>query len=116
MRKLILTTTLAVASTFATFAQGNYQFQEDKFDFGVIEEGTIASHEFDFTNSGKDSLKLKRENIRPSCGCTTPQVTEGSIAPGDKGKITAEYNSMGRPGVFNKTINIFDSTNVVKVI
>ena len=30
--------------------------------------------------------------------------------------ITAEYNSNGRVGTFNKTINIFDSTNIVKVL
>jgi hypothetical protein len=115
-KNIIFIFTLLFAVSSASYSQGVYDFPVDKYDFGVIEEGTIASHEFEFINTGKDSLKLKRENIRPSCGCTTPKVTEGTIAPNAKGLITAEYNSMGRVGTFNKTINIFDSTNIVKVI
>jgi len=116
IRKLALVTTLAIATTFTAFSQGIYNFPEDNYDFGVIEEGEIASHEFEFSNTGKDSIKLKRENIRPSCGCTTPKVTEGSIAPGSKGKITAEYNTNGRVGNFVKTINIFEDNNILKVL
>lgn len=113
MKKLLLAAAFAFSASIGAYSQGIYNFPEDKYDFGVIEEGVIASHEFDFTNSGHDSLHLKRELVRPSCGCTTPKLTEGSIAPGAKGKITAEYNSMGRVGTFNKTINIFDSTNAI---
>jgi hypothetical protein len=116
IRKLALVTTLAIAATFSAFSQGIYNFPEDNYDFGVIEEGEIAAHEFEFSNTGKDSIKLKRENIRPSCGCTTPKVTEGSIAPQGKGKITAEYNTNGRVGNFVKTINIFEDNNIVKVL
>lgn len=115
-KKVIFLLTLFFGTNLASYAQGEYTFPIDKHDFGVIEEGVKATYEFEFVNTGKDSLKLKRENIRPSCGCTTPKVTEGMIAPGEKGKITAEYNSMGRVGTFNKTIHIFDSTNIVKVL
>jgi archaellum component FlaG (FlaF/FlaG flagellin family) len=116
MKRLMLTTALILIVSALSFSQGNYEFLYDKHDFGVIEEGVIATYEFEFTNTGKDSLFLKRENVRPSCGCTTPKLTEGKIAPGAKGVITAEYNTIGRVGAFNKTIHIFDSTNIVKVL
>lgn len=115
-KKIIFIFSLILGATFASFAQGKYDFPIDKHDFGVIEEGSIASYEFEFTNSGDEPINLKRENIRPSCGCTTPKVTEGRVQPGSKGKITTEYNTVGRVGTFNKTIHIFDSTNITKVL
>jgi hypothetical protein len=115
-RKVIFILALFLGVNIGAFAQGEYDFPIDKHDFGVVEEGVIATYEFEFTNVGTDSLMLKRENVRPSCGCTTPKLTEGKIGPKGKGKITAEYNSMGRVGTFNKTIHIFDSTNIVKTL
>ncbi|MBX9851719.1 MAG: DUF1573 domain-containing protein [Cytophagaceae bacterium] len=116
MKKLFYVLIASFALSTTSYAQGVYDFPVDKHDFGVIDEGTIATFEFKFTNTGKDSLNLKRENIRPSCGCTTPKVTEGRIAPGSQGVITAEYNSAGRIGPFTKTIHVFDSTAIVKVL
>jgi hypothetical protein len=116
MKKKLILVLAVCLSGFAGYSQTIYDFPIDKHDFGVIEEGVIASYEFEFINGGKDTLNLKRENVRPSCGCTTPKLTEGSIAPGGKGKITAEYNTMGRVGAFTKTINIFDSTSIIKVL
>lgn len=115
-RKMIFLVTLFMAANFATYGQGTYDFPVDKHDFGVIEEGEIATYEFQFTNTGEGPIVLKRENVRPSCGCTTPKLTEGAVAPGSKGTITTEYNSTGRVGTFNKTIHIFDSTSIVKVL
>lgn len=84
--------------------QGEFKFTRDYNDFGVVEEGQQASHTFEFTNTGNAPIVIT--NVAPSCGCTTPDWTRDPIAPGGKGKITASYNSAGRPGVFNKSINV----------
>jgi hypothetical protein len=79
-------------------------FRETTHDFGQIEEGTIAEHEFVFTNTGDQPLILS--SVKASCGCTTPSWTKEPILPGKTGHVKASYNSSNRPGGFNKTITI----------
>ena len=45
-------------------------------------------------------------NVKPSCGCTTPEYTKEAIAPGASGEIKFEFNSAGRVGVQNKSITV----------
>lgn len=36
------------------------EFENDKFDFGDIEEGKVVYHVFKLTNVGNDTLRIKR--------------------------------------------------------
>ena len=92
---------IAVSSCFA---QAEIEFAENSYDFGKIEEGTIAQHEFLFTNTGDQPLIISA--VKASCGCTTPYWTKEPILPGKQGKIKAAYNSKNRPGNFNKSITV----------
>lgn len=114
MRRTIVTF-LMVMGIFATsFAQdkialettetSQMKFEKTSHDFGNIKEGTQATVEFKFTNTGKVPLVLN--SVRASCGCTTPKWTREPVAPGETGTITAIYNSKGRPGNFTKTITV----------
>ena len=85
-------------------AQAIMDFQETTYDFGEIEEGTVAEHEFIFTNNGNQALLLS--SVKASCGCTTPSWTREPVLPGKTGHVKASYNSKNRPGGFNKTITI----------
>ncbi|MES2778707.1 MAG: DUF1573 domain-containing protein [Bacteroidota bacterium] len=85
-------------------AQAVITFDKPEHDFGKLKEGTLASHEFTFTNTGKAPLILS--NVQPSCGCTTPEWSKEPIMPGGKGKIKAVFNSYGRPGTFQKYITV----------
>jgi hypothetical protein len=76
----------------------------DNHDFGTVQEGPQAKFDFDFTNEGKEPLIL--QNVQASCGCTTPEWPKEPIMPGKKAKITAIYNTQGRPGPFTKTITV----------
>ncbi len=80
------------------------KFVEETHDFGNIKEGTQATYEFKFTNVGTAPLML--ESVQASCGCTTPEWSKEPIAPGQTGKVTATFNSSGRPGTFTKTITV----------
>ncbi len=86
------------------YGQAEINFEESSHDFGQIEEGTVAVHEFTFINSGDQPLIIS--TVKASCGCTTPFWTKEPILPGKKGKITASYNSRNRPGGFNKSITV----------
>ncbi len=88
----------------ATEGQPKAVFDKTEHDFGNIKEGTQATVEFAFKNTGKAPLVLT--SVQASCGCTTPTWTRDPIAPGATGKITAVYNSSGRPGNFTKMITV----------
>ena len=35
-------------------------FEEEKYDFGKVEQGVVLTHVFDFENIGEDTLKISR--------------------------------------------------------
>lgn len=106
MRKKItfLTSALLFINWLAFAQTGEFEFEEESFDFGMVQEGDQAQHEFKFKNTGETPIVIT--NVRASCGCTTPHWTKEPIPPGGEGTIKASYNSKGRPGVFNKSITI----------
>ncbi len=106
MKKLLLTSALVLVGIF-TIAQNKeaeIKFEKTSHDFGTITEGTQATVEFEFTNTGNAPLILN--SVNASCGCTTPEWTREPIPPGQKGIIKAVYNSSGRPGSFSKSITV----------
>lgn len=80
------------------------KFKSETHDFGNLREGDPAEAEFVFTNTGKEPLII--QNVRPSCGCTTPYWSKDPVAPGKTGVIKAAYGTQGRPGTFNKSITV----------
>ena len=89
-------------------------FANESHDFGTISEGDVVETEFKFTNTGKAPVVIS--NVQPSCGCTTPEWTREPIMPGKTGKVTASYNSAGRPGSFNKTITVVNNGEVSQIV
>lgn len=94
----------AIAQTAETKDKPAFKFKAETHDFGKIKEGVQATHEFEFTNTGKGPLIIS--NVAASCGCTTPDWTREPIPPGKTGKIKAVYNSQGRPGQFTKQVTV----------
>ena len=79
-------------------------FKEESYNFSEIPEGPQVTHEFKFSNTGKEPLILS--NVRASCGCTTPSWPKEPVLPGKDAVILVTYNTQGRPGAFTKTITI----------
>lgn len=88
------------------------KFKHLEWDFGNVIEGEKPTHEFEFANAGKTPIIIT--SAQPSCGCTTPDWSKEPIQPGKNGKVTAQYNSEGKAGVFNKTITV--KTNVGDIV
>ena len=113
MKKLLTLCLLAFA--FGARAQGAMQFETDNHDFGNVPEGTMATYEFKFKNTGNQPVVIA--NVQASCGCTTPDWTKTPIMPGKNGIIKAMYSSAGRPGVFSKTVTVTsNATDPSKVL
>jgi hypothetical protein len=114
MKKLIALFALVLGFAFTSNAQGALKFKQEKHDFGTITEGTVATYSFEFTNTGKTPVVIS--NVQPSCGCTTPDWTREPIMPGKTGRVTASYNSAGRPGNFNKTVTVINNGEVSQIV
>ncbi len=91
-----------------------FSFQEESYDFGEIEEGTVAKHDFTFKNTGDAPLIIT--NAQGSCGCTVPQWPREPIAPGEEGTIHVEFNSQGRSGNQQKQVTLSANTQPNQVI
>lgn len=85
-----------------------FTFTEEEHNFGAIEEGVIAKHDFEFTNTGDAPLIIT--NASGSCGCTVPSWPREPIAPGETGKIHVEFNSNSRTGNQTKTVTLSSNT------
>ena len=83
-------------------------FLEPEHVFGDVKEGDTARHAFVFKNTGTEPLYVR--DAKASCGCTTPEWTKDTIAPGAEGKILVQFNSKGRPGDFTKTVTVLANT------
>ena len=91
------------------------KFTTTDHDFGNQAQGKPVSFEFEFFNTASDPIVL--ENVKASCGCTTPTWTKEPVMPGKKGTINAQYN-MAREGSFRKSITVTtkDGENIVLYI
>lgn len=86
--------------------EGSAQFVSTTHDFGkVAEEAGTVSCEFKFTNTGTKPLLI--QDIRTTCGCTTPSYTKDPVLPGGEGIIKVTYSTRGRVGTIDKKVTVF---------
>ncbi len=88
------------------------RWDSETFDFGKMAEGDKVKHTFKVTNTGSNPLYIV--NVKPSCGCTSPQWTKEGIAPGNTGEVVIEFNSAGKTGMQSKTVMITTNSDPVQ--
>lgn len=108
MKKISLLLLFIAAFSFANAQTGkdsaDFKFDgSETFDFGEIPQGIPATHEFSFTNVGKEPLVISM--VDKSCGCTTPKWTTEPVLPGKTGTVSATFNAAAA-GEFMKTVTI----------
>ncbi len=79
------------------------RFTEMEHQYGTIMKGGNGDCEFEFWNDGNEPLIL--QNVKASCGCTTPSYTQKPVMPGQSGTIKVHYNT-NNVGGFSKTITV----------
>lgn len=113
----IISVFVLVIATSNAFAQGKAKivFDETEHDFGNFKETDgVQTTTFKFTNGGDVPLVLN--NVRASCGCTTPKWTKEPVAPGASGEILVSYDPKNRPNSFNKTVTVASNAENSTVI
>jgi hypothetical protein len=92
-------------------------FNEEKHDFGKINQGEKVSYAFVFKNTGGSDLVIS--SAQGSCGCTIPTYPKEAIKAGQESKIDVVFDSDGKTGVVQKTVtlvtNCSPSTKVLTI-
>ncbi|MBI4646749.1 MAG: DUF1573 domain-containing protein [Bacteroidia bacterium] len=118
MKKIFSIACLTIFACWSLSAQQvgqSISFNEETHDFGVIEEnGGKVSNKFEFTNTGSEPLVIN--NVKASCGCTTPEWSKEPVPAGAKGYVTATFDPKNRPGNFNKSITVTYAESQTKVL
>lgn len=83
-------------------------FEEETFDFGVVNEGAQVTHLFKFKNTGVIPLLIS--DVRSTCGCTIPEWSKEPIAPGENSEIKVRLNTQGKSNKQLKPITITANT------
>lgn len=82
------------------------EWLEKTYNYGAFKESEGPRlGKVRFVNKGNGAVFINR--VRPSCGCTEAEFTEGLIQPGDTAMVSFIYNPKGRPGSFEKTVKVF---------
>ena len=81
-------------------------FEKTVHDFGTLEYAEDASIQFNFENTGKEPLVIKR--VKSSCGCTVPEWSKEPINMGKKGFIKLKYNTHTQ-GRFTKSVHVYSN-------
>lgn len=84
-------------------------FNEEKHDFGSIQQGEKVSYSFVFKNTGGSDLVIS--SAQGSCGCTVPSFPKEPVKPGNEGKIDVVFNSEGKSGAVQKTVTLVTNCN-----
>lgn len=82
---------------------GDFKFAEETWDFSNIPQNKPTTHDFTFTNVGKEPIVIT--NVQTSCGCTSPKWPKEPILPGKSEVIAVTYNA-AHAGSFNKSITV----------
>jgi hypothetical protein len=80
----------------AAYCAENDAIDPKEWDFGQVQQGEVAKHDFLFKNETADVLKII--NINTSCGCTASQSDKQSLLPGETTTISVSFNSHGYSG------------------
>ncbi|MDR1171254.1 MAG: DUF1573 domain-containing protein [Bacteroidales bacterium] len=100
---------LLLLVAFSLSAQPKIAFDKTQHNFGKVNEGDgAASYDFTFKNSGTAPLII--QDVKTTCGCTTPEWTRQPILPGATGFIKVSYDVKGRPGAIDKMITVHSNS------
>jgi hypothetical protein len=89
---------------FSAFKAGGpvMTFTEMKHNFGAVMQGDQLEYDFEFTNTGSAPLILYEAKVQ--CHCTTVDLPEKPVPPGQKGKIHLKFDSKSAEGRQDRTI------------
>lgn len=97
-----------VLATFAgdLFAKewAQKMFKITKHDFGHVARGAKTEFAFELTNLYEEEVHI--QDVRTSCGCTTPSITKNTLKTWEKGAVVATFNTSSFTGQRGATLTV----------
>ena len=81
--------------------------KDPKYNFGFVKQGAIIKIEYEFVNSGVDTLHIS--NIEVACGCTVADFPHYPIKPGDSGTILITFNTKEKFDRQDRTVDVISN-------
>lgn len=103
--KKVLFIFLAIAG-FGLVSAQTISFDNTVLSYGNVKAGSDGHRAFTVKNTGNKPLILS--DVKPSCGCTTPEWSKNPILPGKTGQIKVAYNTQLK-GSFKKSIEVYSN-------
>lgn len=104
MKKIFILICILASLGYAQRAGAKIFAKQNHYDFGKIKAGEKVIHDFVIQNKGGDTLKIN--NVQAGCGCTAAKPGKNILLPGESTKINVKFDSNGRKGKQNKTVNV----------
>lgn len=90
--------------------QGRLTFASKTQDTGEILDTTMGKLEFLFRNTGAGPLTITQ--VKPSCGCTIPELTKKTYLPGEQGTLNVTFDPKGKHGAIARSITIYTDSDL----
>ncbi len=81
---------------------GPLRVAESTYDFGTIWDTQDVKHTFTMVNTGKEPVEIR--NVRTTCGCTTTDKWDKTVAPGATWALPVTFSAAGRQGKNHKSV------------
>lgn len=96
----------AVAVGYAAIpqARGQIELSATEFDFGTIPNTGPVSQVFQVRNAGDGPLEIS--GVSTSCGCTTAEIGNRRLAPGETSDLAVTYDPLAHDGAIGEFMRV----------
>lgn len=84
-------------------------FKETTVSTGEILDTASSEIAFEFKNTGGEPLEIRL--VKPSCGCTVPEMEKKLYAPGETGFLKVTFDPTGKKGAISRNITIYTNSS-----
>lgn len=106
---LIVMPATASSTEAATPQRPVLAFEDTLIDFGVVSEGHVVAHTFQFQNLGPGQALIG--DVSTSCGCTVPKTWPRTpLSPGKTGEVEVSFDTRDKEGPQDKVISVVANT------
>lgn len=99
---------LLLMTAAASAAGPSISFDKETHDYGRVRYGETVSEEFVFTNTGDQTLHI--DKLEASCGCTKAIKGKTDVAPKEKSKVIAAFDTVGlKAGKKRQTVSVYSN-------